>query len=102
VRWPAMSADGKTIVFEHDFGLWKLDVATRKASEIKLDITSDSQENLAELRDFNSQADDYDLAPSGRRIVFSIHGEIFTAPVEEGDLRQITDGPARDAGSRPG
>jgi len=96
VRWPAMSADGKTIVFEHDFGLWKLDVATRKASEIKLDITSDSQENLAELRDFNSQADDYDLAPSGRRIVFSIHGEIFTAPVEEGDLRQITDGPARD------
>ena len=36
-------------------------------------------------RDFNSQADDYDLAPSARRIAFSIHGEIFTAPVEEGD-----------------
>ena len=30
-------------------------------------------------------------------MVFSIHGEIFTAPVEEGDLRQITDGPARDS-----
>jgi tricorn protease len=96
VRWPGMSADGKTIVFEHDFGVWKLEVASRKVSPIKLDIAAETQENLAEIRDFNSQADDYDLAPSGRRIVFSIHGEIFTAPVDEGDLRQITEGPARD------
>jgi len=96
VRFPAISADGKVIVFEHDFGVWKLDVASRKASPIKLDIAAETQENLAEVRDFNSQADDYDVAPSGRRIAFSIHGEIFTAPTEEGDLRQITDSPARD------
>lgn len=96
VRFPAMSADGKTIVFEHDFGLWKLDVASRKTSAIKLDIAAETQENLVEVRDFNSQADDYDLAPSGRRIVLSIHGELFTAPTDEGDLRQITDSPARD------
>ena len=96
VRFPAISADGKVIVFEHDFGVWKLDVASRKAAPIKLDIAAETQENLAEIRDFNSQADDYDVAPSGRRIAFSIHGEIFTAPTEEGDLRQITDSPARD------
>jgi tricorn protease len=96
VRWPAMSADGRVIVFEHDFGIWKLDVAGKKASPIKLDIAAETQENLTEMRDFNSQVDDYDLAPSGRRIVFSVHGEVFTAPVEEGDLRQITDNPARD------
>jgi tricorn protease len=96
VRFPAISADGKVIVFEHDFGVWKLDVASRKAAPIKLDIAAETQENLAEVRDFNSQADDYDVAPSGRRITFSIHGEIFTAPTEEGDLRQITDSPARD------
>ena len=35
VRWPAMSADGKVITFEHDFGAWKLDVATRKAAPIR-------------------------------------------------------------------
>jgi tricorn protease len=96
VRFPAISADGKVIVFEHDFGVWKLDVASRKAAPIKLDIAAETQENLAEVRDLNSQADDYDVAPSGRRIVFSIHGEIFTAPTEEGDLHQITDSPARD------
>ncbi|MFY9573468.1 MAG: biopolymer transporter Tol, partial [Blastocatellia bacterium] len=96
VRFPAISGDGKVIVFEHDFGLWKLDLASHKAGPIRLDIGAETQENLAEVRDFNSQADDYDLAPSGRRITFSIHGEIFTAPTDEGDLRQITDSPARD------
>jgi tricorn protease len=96
VRFPAISADGKVIVFEHEFGVWKLEVASHKVAPIKLDIAAETQENLAEIRDFNSQADDYDVAPSGRRIAFSVHGEIFTAPTEEGDIRQITDSPARD------
>ncbi len=96
VRFPAMSSDGKVIVFEHDFGIWKLDVSSKKVTPIKLDIAAETQESLTEVREFNSLVDDYDLAPNGRRIAFSIHGEIFTAPVEEGDLKQITDGPARD------
>lgn len=96
VRWPAISADGRVIVFEHDFGISKLDVASRKVTPIHLDIAAETQESMSEVRDFNSQADDYDLAPTSRRVAFSVHGEIFTAPVEEGDLRQITDSPARD------
>jgi tricorn protease len=96
VRWPAISADGKVIVFEHDFGIWKLDVNAKRATPIKLDIDAETQENLSELETYNSQADDYDLAPSSRRIAISIHGEIFTAPVDEGDLKQLTDSPARD------
>ncbi|MGH9315152.1 MAG: S41 family peptidase, partial [Vicinamibacterales bacterium] len=96
VRWPSISADGKVIMFEHDFGIWKLDVTGRGASPIKLDIEAETQDNTSEVRTFTSEVDDYALEPSGRRIVFSIHGEIFTAPVEEGDLTQVTDGPARD------
>lgn len=67
---------------------------------IKIDIAAETQDNLAETRTFNSRVDDYDLAPNGNHIVFSIHGEIFTAPVQEGDLRQITDNPARDREAR--
>ncbi|MBA3572592.1 MAG: PD40 domain-containing protein [Pyrinomonadaceae bacterium] len=96
VRWPAVSADGRVIVFEHDFGIWKLDLNSRKTTPITLNIAAETQENLSEVQTFNSQADDYDLAPSSRRVAFSIHGEIFTAPVEEGDLKQVTDGHARD------
>jgi tricorn protease len=96
VRWPAISSDGRVIMFEHDFGIWKLDVNSKRATPIKLDIEAETEENLAETQSFSSQVDDYDLAPSSRRIAFSIHGEIFTAPVEEGDLKQLTDGAARD------
>ncbi len=96
VRWPAISSDGRTIVFEHDFGIWKLDLSSKKTSPIQLNIAAETQENLNEVQSFNSQSDDFDLAPSSRRLAFSIHGEVFTAPVEEGDLKQLTDSSARD------
>ncbi len=96
VRFPSISADGKTIVFEHDFGVWKLDTGSKKVSQIKLDIDAETEENDAEMRAFASEADDYDLAPNSRRIALSTHGEIFTVPVEEGDIKQITDSPSRD------
>jgi tricorn protease len=96
VRWPSISADGRTIVFEHDFGVSKLDVASKRVTPLRFDINAETEESLTEVRNFNSETDDYDLAPNSRRIVFTVHGEVFTAPVEEGDLRQITDSPARD------
>ncbi|MGZ8846236.1 MAG: S41 family peptidase, partial [Pyrinomonadaceae bacterium] len=96
VRFPSISADGRVIVFEHDFGIWKLDTTTKKASQIRLDIDAETQENDNEIRAFTSEADDFDLAPNSRRVVVSTHGELFTVPVEEGDIRQITDSAARD------
>ncbi len=96
VRFPSISTDGRTIVFEHDFGIWKLDTGSRKATPIHLNIDADSQENAAETRVFNSEADEYELSPNSRHIIVSVHGQIFTVPVEEGDIKQITDSPARD------
>jgi tricorn protease len=96
VRFPGISSDGKTIVFEHDFGIWKLDVASKQVKPIRLDIAAETQEDLVEFRDFNSTVDDFDAAPNGRRIAFTVHGEIFTVPAEDGELRQLTDSPARD------
>src|SRR3989441_9821313 len=85
-----------TTLFRSDFGIWKLDTASKKVTPIHLDINAETEENDTEMRAFNSEADDYDLAPNSRRIVLSVHGEIFTVPVEEGDVRQITDSSARD------
>ncbi|MCA1619195.1 MAG: DPP IV N-terminal domain-containing protein [Acidobacteria bacterium] len=96
VRWPAISADGRTIVFEHDFQIAKLDLGSKRVTPLRFDINAETGESLSEVRSFNSEVDDYDLAPNSRRVVVSVHGEVFTAPVEEGDLRQITDSPWRD------
>jgi tricorn protease len=97
VRFPSISADGKTIVFERDFGISKLDLATKVVTPLHFDVAAETQESLTEFRDFNSTVDDYDVAPSGRRIAVAVHGRIFTVPTDEnGELRQITDGPVRD------
>ena len=58
VRFPGMSGDGKTIVFEHDFGIWKLDVASREVKPIALQIAAETQETLTEFRDFNGTVND--------------------------------------------
>ena len=92
VRFPTISADGKTIVFERDFGICKLDLATKQVTPLKFEIAAETQESLVEVRDFDSTVDDFGPAPNGKRVAFSVHGEIFTASVEEGgELRQVTD-----------
>ena len=96
VRFPGISGDGKTIVFEHGFGIWKLDVASRQVKPIPLDIAAETQETLVEFKEFNSTVDDFDLAADGKRIVLSVHGDLFTVPTDEGDLRQLSEGAARD------
>ena len=87
---PSISADGRTIVYEENFGLWKLDVTTGKTSEIKLNILSDSKENDVEVLTVRNDADSYDLSPSGRRAAISTHGEIFTVATDRGDVQRVT------------
>src|ERR1051326_6331512 len=73
--FPSISADGKVIVYEDNFGIWKLDTATGKTSEIVLDIKADSKENDKELVTL-SDAQGFHLSPSNRRAAVLAHGEI--------------------------
>ncbi len=39
------------------------------------------------------EIDSYGISPTGKRAVFSAHGEIFTVPAEKGDTRNLTETP---------
>ncbi len=91
--WPSMSSDGKVIVYEENFGLWKLDVASGKSTEIKIDITSDDQENNLETLTFNGECDSFTVSPTGKRAVISVHGELFTIATDKGETRPLTKTP---------
>jgi tricorn protease len=95
--FPAMSADGKIIVYEENFGLWKLETATGRTSEVKIEIAADSKDNNFEIVTYNGQADDYHLSPTTRRAVISIRGEIFTIATDRGDITRVTRSYARDS-----
>jgi len=94
--YPSMSADGKVIVYEENFGLWKLETASGRATEIKMDIASDWKENNFEVITYNSEADSYHLSPSTRRAVISIRGEVFTIATDRGDITRLTHSYWRD------
>lgn len=94
--YPAISADGKVIVYEESFGIWKLDTASGRSSEVKIDIASDTKDNTFQLVTYDNEADSYDLSPSTRRAVISIRGELFTIATDRGDISRLTRSYARD------
>jgi tricorn protease len=89
VFFPSMSSDGKVIVYEENFGIWKLEVASGKTAEVKIDILTDEKENDYEIVALASEADSFDLSPSGRRAVISSRNQIFTIATDRGDITQI-------------
>jgi tricorn protease len=91
LNFPSISADGKTIVYEENFGLWKLDVASGKSTEIRINITSDVKENEVELRTVSSEAESFSLSPSGKRAAISTHGEVFTIATDRGEVQRVSE-----------
>ncbi len=94
--FPSISADRKTIVYEDNFGLWKLDLASGKSSEIVIDIKSDTKENDTELVTISNEADSFHLSPSNRRAAIVAHGEIFTIATDRGEPQRVSETPWRE------
>jgi len=98
--YPSISADGKVIVYEENHGLWKLDTATGKSTEIKLSIVSDTKDNELEWITLTSTADSFHLSPSARRAAISAQGEIFTVATDRGEAQRVTRSFRRDGNPR--
>jgi tricorn protease len=99
--WPSMSGDGKTIVYEENFGIWKLDVASGRTTEIKIDIATDDKENEYEVVTLQNEVDAFDLSPSGQRAVISARGQILTIATNRGDITRIAPDPMATRNQSP-
>src|SRR5207237_5536010 len=69
--------------------IWKLDVASGKTSEIKLDIATDEKENELEVETVRNEVDSFDLSPSSQRAVISARGQLFTIATNRGDITRL-------------
>ena len=87
--WPSMSSDGKVIVYEELFGIWKLDVVSGKTSEIRIEIAADEKDNEADVETVSNEVDAFDISPSGRRAAISARGQILTIATERGDITRV-------------
>lgn len=84
VVWPSISWDGKTIVFERNFAVWKLDVANGQASAVPLTLRSAPPTQSSEHLSMTSQISEMELSPDGKKVAFVVRGEIFAASAKDG------------------
>ncbi|HEX9163050.1 MAG TPA: S41 family peptidase [Thermoanaerobaculia bacterium] len=91
VLWPSISADGRTIVFERDFGIWKLDTASGNASQIPVALRGVPAAAGVEHRRLNDHFEDLAVSPDGKKVAFAARGEIWAASSKDGgDAVRVT------------
>ncbi len=83
--WPTISADGRTVVFERDFGLWALDVATGKAGPIPVRLRGVVAASAPQRQTLARDASELAVSHDGRKVAVVIHGQVFAAPVAATD-----------------
>ncbi len=96
IKYPSISWDRKTIIYEHKSGLWIMSVPDGATREIKLLLPVDHKGNERVWLRFANRMDGFSTDSAGKHVAFSIRGELFRAPVAKGDLIRLTKGEARD------
>ncbi len=89
----AASAGPGAIVYEQFGSIHLLDLATGKASPVNIKIAADLPEVRPRLVNAGKNIMNAGISPSGVRAVFEARGDIYTVPVEKGDVRNLTNTP---------
>jgi len=98
VLWPTISYDGKTIVFERDFEVWKMDTAGGPPSKVAITKRGAPAAPALEHVSLTNGFSDLALSPDGRKVVFVAHGEVWAAPARDGgDAVRVTRSYARES-----
>ncbi|HWC96444.1 MAG TPA: S41 family peptidase [Candidatus Sulfopaludibacter sp.] len=98
VVWPSISADGRTIVFERDFRVWKLDTESGKAAPVEIARRGSPAGPAVQHLTVNNQFQDLMLSPDGKKVAFVSHGEVFAASAKDGgEAARLTQTPAAES-----
>jgi len=90
LRWP--STDHKNqIVYELDGELNIFDINSGKSRHLSIEVPDDGVYMRPSQVSAANDIEDYGLSPKGERAVFVARGDIFTAPIEKGPTRNLTD-----------
>lgn len=84
VLWPKISYDGKEIVFERDFRIWKMNTSEGKASPLPITIRGSVGSPLVETENLSSEIEEFALSPDGKKVIAVARGELFAGSADEG------------------
>jgi len=87
------SAGPDAIVYEQFGSIHIFDPATGKDNPVNISVTGDFPALRPHFVNVGERIENANISPAGARAVFEAHGEIFTVPVEHGDIRNLTNTP---------
>ncbi len=98
VLWPSISRDGKKIAFERDLAVWTVDTGTGESREVPIALRGTPAGAAVEHRVFSDHLQELALSPDGKKLAFTVHGEIFSASAKDGgDAIRLTTTTAEEA-----
>lgn len=84
VLWPSISYDGREVVFEHNFAIWKLDTESGKATEVAITRRGASAGPGIERVRLTDRIAEMQLSPDGKKVAFVVRGEVFAVSATDG------------------
>ncbi|MBY0507817.1 MAG: PDZ domain-containing protein [Bryobacteraceae bacterium] len=91
IKWA--SACDTTIAYERFGSLFLFDTKTGKSKPVPVTVNADLGEVRPRLEKVGQRLSNVSLSPTGVRAVVEARGEIFTIPLEKGDVRNLTNSP---------
>src|SRR6266851_4427228 len=90
----SLSAGPDALVYEQFGGIYLFDPASGKSKKVSIRIAGDLPATRPHYEKAGDKIQNAAISPAGARAVFEARGEIFTAPGEKGDIRNLTRTPA--------
>src|SRR5208282_4415512 len=86
----SFGAFDKTVVYETSTGLKELDLASGVAKPLSITLAAEIAQARPQWKDASKTITSARLSPTGKRLVVSARGDIFTVPVKDGSIRNLT------------
>lgn len=92
VLWPSLGNGAQTVVFERDFGIWRLNLTPgAEPRPLQITLRGAAQGPTVEHLSLSSGFSDLALSPDGKKIAFIARGDVFAAPAEaNAPAQQVT------------
>ena len=92
--WPAISRDGRTIVFERDFGIWRMDVGSRAIAPLVIRVRPDTKFTPVRVATYSRDLTELELSPDGKKVAFIARGEVFADFADKETDKEQRQGPS--------
>lgn len=98
VLWPSIGYDGRTMVFERNFQIWKMDTSSGRATVVSIARRGAAAGPAVEHLRLTDGISEIALSPDGKKIAFVVRGEVFAASATDGgDAARVTFSPAEES-----